>query len=225
MLSLISISRISNRAVLRLTQCRHTLSARSFVVLSKNSTAAVTSYARGPKTTPSLSSWPCLYSPHRTVSTQEKGTLVYSGPLSKAVRAIKIFSIATACCSVSFSPIFLYFGNPATPFVGRVVITSLVTTVGLSTTFILHWFIKSYVTKLYFDQATGNVTVETLSVFGRTKVIQFHVSEAKPPDAVSAFSTFQGGGKHFFMHTEIFEDPVLLRQLLGSYSAFEENIK
>ena len=67
---------------------------------------------------------------------------MYTGPLSSAVKAIKIFSISTACCAVVFGPILVYLGNPATPVVGRVAIASLVTTVGLSTTFILHWVHK-----------------------------------------------------------------------------------
>ena len=161
----------------------------------------------------------------RSNSSDSKGSLVYTGPLTKAVRSLKIFSLITACCTVTFSPIIVYLGNPATPIVGRIAIASLVTTVGVSTTFILHWFVKSYVSNLYFNQATGRVTVETFSIFGRKKETSFHISEATPPDSVSAFSTFQGGGKSFFMHTELFEDPYLLRQLLGNYSTFEDNVK
>ncbi len=218
-----SVHRISQRAIFGIVQWR--CAARSFSVLSRSSVAgAVRIKAHIFETTPighrPLPSLLC-----KTISTDKRGSLIYTGPLSKAVRSIKIFSISTAICSLTFGPILIFLGNPATPIIGRVAIASLVTTVGLSTTFILHWFIKSYVTKLYYDQDKGNVTIETLSLFGRSKVTQFHISDAKPPGAVTAFSTFQGAGKHFFLHTELFEDPALLRQLLGNFSTFEDTLK
>ena len=162
---------------------------------------------------------------HRSLSTVDSSSLVYSGPLTKSVKAIKLLSITTAVCAVTFCPVLIYFGNQATPLIGRIAISSLVTTVGLSTTFILHWFIKCYVAKLYYDRSSDIVSVETFTIFGRKKLYQFHVSEARPPSSVTGFSTFQAGGRHFFMHTEIFEDPELLRKLLGSFSVFEDNAK
>ena len=152
-------------------------------------------------------------------------SLVYTGPLSSAVRSLKIFSLVTACCTLTFSPIIVYHGNQNTPIIGRLAIASLITMVGVSTTLILHWFVKSYVTKLYYHHMTGHVTVETITMFGKRRLTKFHISEAQPPDNVSAFSTFRGGGRSFFLHTELFEDPKLLRQLLGDYATFENNLK
>lgn len=162
----------------------------------------------------------------RCVSTpSNRDSIVYLGPLTSAVRGLKLVSISTAALAVFLNPLLIYCGNPDTPLVGRVAMASFVTCIGISTTVLLHWFIKGYITKLFYDRSTGSVTAETLTLFGRRKLTSFHISEARPPDSVSAFSTFQGGGKNFFMHTEMFKDPELLRQLLGNYNVFEKNNK
>lgn len=159
----------------------------------------------------------------RSLTTPHSSTLVYTGPLAKTVQLLKLVSVTTAMLTISFSPILVFLGNTNTLLAGRIGLSTLVMTVGVSTTMILHWFMKSYVAKLYYDQVTNNVCVETFNIIGRTSLTQFHISEARPPDRVSAFSTFQGGGRSFFLHTDIFEDVNLLNLLLGSFSVFEEN--
>lgn len=211
------VSRFFQRVILKQRYSYSSSCVKS--VLTFQRSLGITSLSKHDIATPP-SHIPLLY---RSLSTDS--SLVYSGPLAKSVKAIKLFSITTAVCAVSFCPIFIYFGNPATPIIARIALSALVTTVGLSTTFILHWFIKSYVTKLYYNRSTQIATIETLSIFGRKLSSQFHVSKAAPPNDVSAFSTFQANGKHFFLHTEIFEDPELLKQLLGSYSMFEDTSK
>lgn len=142
--------------------------------------------------------------------------LVYAGPFTRAVKAVKTFSLTTSAIALVCNPILIYFSE-----VPHIVVTSLITGFALLTTGILHWFTKSYVTRLFYDYSSGTVTTETLTLFGRRKLTSFHISEARPPDSLSAISTFQGGGRHYFIHTEVFENSELLEQLLGSYAVFK----
>lgn len=148
--------------------------------------------------------------------------LVYDGPLKKAVKAIKIFSISTSVCVVLGTPALVLLGNPGVPLIGRVAISSLVVLLGLTTTFVLHWFTKSYVTRMWHSSKKDHLVVHTLNLLARTKEKEFAVAEAGPPGNVASFATFKAGGDRFFLHTEVFEDKNLLSRILGAYAEFEK---
>ena len=159
---------------------------------------------------------------YSTQASDDSGrVLVYTAPLASAVKAVKAFSLTTALIASVGSPILIFYGNPSMSLLGRVVVTSFVTLLGISTTLILHWFVRTYVTKLYFDKSTGMVAVERYSMFLKRRVAQFHISEAGPPNSVTSFSTFQANGVGYFLHSEVFEDRQLLSQLVGSFDVFE----
>ena len=84
-----------------------------------------------------------------------------------------------------------------------------------------HWIAKAYLTQLFYNPATQTVAAHTLNLIGRTKRNEFHVSEARPPTQLTAFSTFQARGKSYFLHSEGLEDKGLLTALLGAYSVLE----
>ena len=147
--------------------------------------------------------------------------LVYTGPLNGAVRAIKMFSLSTAVASLLGSPVLVVYGSAAVPLAARVAMSSIVLAIGLSTTLILHWIAKAYVTQLFYNPATQTVAAHTLNLFGRTKRNEFHVTEARPPTQMTAFTTFQAKGKSYFLHSEGMEDKGLLTTLLGAYSVLE----
>lgn len=147
--------------------------------------------------------------------------LVYTAPLAGAVKSVKAFSLATALLAAAGAPLLVFFGNPSMSLIGRVAMTSFVTILGVSTTLILHWFIKTYVTKLRYNKLTKMVSVETYSMFLRKHVTEFHISQAGPPSSVTSFSTFQANGVGYFLHSEVFEDRELLSELVGSFSILE----
>ena len=146
----------------------------------------------------------------------EDGTefkLVYTGPLKGAVKALKIFSLSTAVLASVGGPVLVWLGNEAVPVAARGAITFLVMTVGLSTTAILHWLLKGYVTHLYYEPKTEKVAAYTLSLLARQVRNEFSVSEIRPPTGFSGFTTFQTLGKSYFMHTEVLPDKHLLSKL------------
>lgn len=149
--------------------------------------------------------------------------LVYKGPLRSAVRAVKIFSLSTCAIALVGGPILVMLGNPTVPLIGRILMTSFVMTVGVSTTLILHWLMKGYVIEMYFDPKSEQLQVYTLTMLAGRRCHTFHLAEAGPPENLTAFSTFQAQGKSYFMHTEVMENRELLGKILGPYMALENS--
>lgn len=142
--------------------------------------------------------------------------LVYTGPLKGAVKALKIFSLSTAVLAACGGPVLVWLGNESVPAAARVALCSLVLVVGLSTTALLHWLLKGYITHLYYHPQTQHVAAHTLSLLARRVRNEFKVSEIRPPTGLSSFSTFQVQEKAYFMHTEVFPDQHRLTTLLNS---------
>ena len=158
-----------------------------------------------------------------TSSNEGNFELVYRGPLRSAVRAVKVFSLTTCAAALVGGPILVALGNPSVPLLGRVLMTSFVMTIGISTTLILHWLMKGYVIEMYFDPKLEQLRVYTLTMLAGKQCHMFHLSEAGPPEDIAAFSTFQAKGKSYFMHTEIMENKELLGRILGPYMALEDS--
>ena len=149
--------------------------------------------------------------------------LVYRGPLRSAVRAVKVFSLTTCAIALVGGPFLVMMGNPSVPLVGRVLMTSFVMLIGISTTLILHWLMKGYVIKMYYDPKSEHLRVYTLTMFAGKRGHTFHLSEAGPPESLAAFSTFQAQGKSYFMHTEVWDNKELLGKILGAHMALENS--
>ncbi len=158
-------------------------------------------------------------SPEST-SVEGEFELVYTAPLKGAVRAIKLFSLSTAAAAMVGGPVLVCMGNPSVPLLGRVIMSTLVMLVGASTTALLHWLIKGYVIRMYYNKNTNMIQLYTLSLIGRKKYYEFDLSEAKPPSA-TAFSSFEARGKGYFVHGEVFKNEKLLSSLLGVYADIE----
>ena len=158
-----------------------------------------------------------LCSRHYTSDARKRDTeefkLVYTGPLKGAVRALKIFSLSTAVLASCGGPILVWLGKESVPVPARVALCSLVLLVGLSTTALLHWLLKGYITHFYYQPDTERVAAHTLSLLARRVRNEFGVGEMRLPTGLAGFSTFQAQGKSYFMHTEVFPDKELLSTL------------
>lgn len=169
-----------------------------------------------PTTTTSL-----IYSRHSTTKATKGDVgefkLVYTGPLKGAVRALKIFSLSTAVLASCGGPVLVWLGKESVPVPARVALCSLVLLVGLSTTALLHWLLKGYITHFYYHPDTERVAAYTLSLLARRVRNEFELSEMKPPTGLAGFSTFQALDKSYFMHTEVFPDKQLLSGLLDAH--------
>ena len=161
--------------------------------------------------------------PYRSLRDSKDGEfrVVYTAPLKGAVKAVKVFSLTTAVLALLGSPILVWMGNPSVPVAGRIAISTVVVLAGVSTTALLHWLVKGYIMQLHYNDKSQMAAAYTLSVLGRQRRNEFHISDARPPTSMTGFSTFQAKSKSYFMHTEVFEDKKLLSALLGAYDVFE----
>ena len=147
--------------------------------------------------------------------------LVYRGPLSTSIRLLKIFSMTSSITVLVGSPVLIFLGNPGIPIISRIAISSIVCTFGVLTTFMLWWFTRSYVSRMWYSKKDEKIVVNTFSLFARTIQHEFLLKDAGPPANISSFATFKAQDKHYFLHTEVFEDKQLLSSILGAYAQFE----
>ena len=181
-------------------------------------TSLPSSIARGCTHPQLLTCAPHLDTKRCCSSTTSEGQfkLVYTAPFRGAIRAVKIFSLTTAAAAAIGGPVCVWFGNPSVPMVARVGISFIVMLAGLSTTAILHWMVKGYVMRLYYNETSQTVMTDLLTVFARRKQETFHISESGPPPQGIGFHTFKAKQRSYFLHTELFQDKKLLSALLGA---------
>lgn len=131
--------------------------------------------------------------------------LVYEGPLSNTVKYIKTFSLATCIASLIGTPILVIYGKDKVPKAGKIAVGATVLLMGTSTTFILHWFTRVYVHRMYYNPMKSYFAVETMNIVARKRTAYFPVDHIQYPLAERAFSTFSAEGKKYFLHMELKE--------------------
>ena len=136
--------------------------------------------------------------------------LIYEGPLSKKIRAIKLFSMSTSILSLVCAPVLVFSSNAETSILLKAFLASTVLTLGLSTTFFLHWLTRVYVHKMFFHPHSGTFAVETYNFFGITTRRRFSVADVRIPEVESVFSTFHAHNIRYFLHTDLKEADQIL---------------
>ena len=131
--------------------------------------------------------------------------LVYEGPLSNTVRYIKTFSLATCVASLIGTPILVMYGRDSIPKAGKIAVAATVLLMGTSTTFILHWFTRVYVHRMYYNPIKSSFAVETMNIIARRRTTYFPVDHIQYPLSERAFSTFSAEGNKYFLHMELKE--------------------
>jgi hypothetical protein len=115
---------------------------------------------------------------NNTIAARDTVKVVYEGPLRKAVRGLKAFSISSLILSASMTP-FILTMEANLPMVARV---SLVTAgnaifytsnaaLGASvlSTGIIHYFLSPYVIRATYMSLSHQLNLETYSIFARKK--------------------------------------------------------
>ena len=67
-----------------------------------------------------------------SVSNDTESKLVYSGPFSPAVKAIKLVSLVSSSTALSVTPFLIAFGKEGIPLLGKSMIVSIAGTLGVS---------------------------------------------------------------------------------------------
>lgn len=131
--------------------------------------------------------------------------LVYEGPLSNTVKYIKTFSLATCIATLIGTPILVIYGKEKVPKAGKIAVGATVLLIGTSTTFILHWFTRVYVHRMFYNPLSSSFAVETMNIVARRRTTHFPVDHIQYPLSERAFSTFSAEGKSYFLHMELKE--------------------
>ena len=151
------------------------------------------------------------------VATDSK--LVYSGPFSPAVKAIKVVSLMSSFTALFISPFLLAFGKEEIPMFGKCMIVSITLLASWGTTGLLHLLTRAYIHKLYYDSKQEIFTAHTTTLFYRTRVSKIPASDIRQPtDGMGAFfTTFVANQRPFYVHQEIMREysSELYMRLLG----------
>lgn len=146
----------------------------------------------------------------RNLQIDSDDRLIYEGPLSKTVKYAKRFSLTTCAVSLIGCPFLVMYGKASVPFVGKLALAATVLLMGTTTTFILHWFTRVYVHRMWYNPQKKSFAVETMNVFARRKMSYFPIEHVDYPISETAFSTFSAQGKNFFLHMELKEAELVM---------------
>ena len=157
-----------------------------------------------------------------SVSKDTDSKLVYSGPFSPAVKAIKLVSLVSSSTALIVTPFLIIFGREGIPLFGKCMIVSITLLASWGTTALLHLMTRAYIHKLYFNKSEGIFTAHTTTLFYRTRVTRIHLSDIQQPrDGVGVFfTTFVAKKRPFYLHQELMRESntELYMRLLGMSS-------
>jgi len=98
-------------------------------------------------------------------------TEIYYGPLTRQIKALKLFSLLTSSGGLMIQP-FLYSKAVENDNIG--VFLGIFACIGLfaiTTPLLIHMITKKYVTHLYYDTKEDIYIANTYSLFARTKEV------------------------------------------------------
>lgn len=101
----------------------------------------------------------------------EERTEIYYGPLTRQIKALKVFSLLTSCSGLVVQP-FLYSKAVETDNIG--VILGVFACIGffaITTPLLIHIITKKYVTHLYYNAKEDVYIANTYNLFARTKKV------------------------------------------------------
>lgn len=149
-------------------------------------------------------------------------TFTYEGPFSNAVKKVKHLSLFSCFVTLSSCPVMLLLdpatlveGAAATSMTARMSLAATLSTFGLGTTGLLHWFTYPYIHRLSCDGK--ELDIETTTFLAKKKVDRIPLKEiqAGAPGSMHPLSTFQAFGRVYYIDKEYFYDKQLRSILAG----------
>ncbi|XP_059612790.1 transmembrane protein 70 homolog, mitochondrial [Phlebotomus argentipes] len=140
---------------------------------------------------------------------------VYVGPLTKKMKAVKVFSLTTSITGLIAQPMII---EQASKIGGTALVVFMSGFVGFFTfvtPFLLHWITKNYVSAMKFNASTQEYTATTISFFLTPTYTKFRISDVKVPDVPGMFTTFLVGKKGFFVDAKEFPDTNHFIKIMG----------
>lgn len=144
------------------------------------------------------------FSSEQAVASEPNLKIFYKGGFSTAHRRLKYVSLANTFISVCAAPIIMMTAD--LPPAASLALASSVAGFGILTTGALHWYTSPYVHEASYNSDSGEVEVETLTLFAGARRMRFHLSEVKYPDTFKPMSNFEVRGRPLFMDTSVLQD-------------------
>lgn len=159
---------------------------------------------------------PSIRRPSSNTAVQPVGEqYIYSGPFSATVTRLKQLSLFSCACALASGPII--FGLDASmSLAAKTSVVVTLSTFGVFTTGIMHWFTSPYVHKLEYNPDDDSVQIVSLNLFAKPVKHRFHIAEVRQVDTVHPLSSFTAQGKMFYVDQDNFPDKRLLSRLIVS---------
>lgn len=139
----------------------------------------------------------------------EKGVMVYSGPLTRALKKLKRISFFTSFFGFSLIPYFIV-NHLAWPVVIGF------TAFGFATPCLIHYiFGKNYVTDIYFEERTKVFHLAKLSFWLQRVEVKFTADDVVVPDVAGPYSTYLVKGVPVFINRTLFTSKDVYKHMVG----------
>ena len=171
-----------------------------------------------PSATTSPSSPP---SSDRKFKTNEAGGYIYEAPFSTTVRNVKRLSLFSCACAIAAGPVILGLDGGPTTLTAKLSIAGTLTSFGVFTTGLLHWFTHPYVHKLVHNPKESTIDIGILDVLGRSRTKHIRIADVAEAESVHPLSSFAADGNVFYLDKDHFLDKNLLEKLIPSPPAPE----
>lgn len=140
---------------------------------------------------------------------------IYSGPFSSTVTRLKQLSLFSCACALASGPIIFGLDTSMT-LPAKTGVVATLSSFGIFTTGIMHWFTSPYAHKLEYNPADDSVEVVCLNLFAKPVKYRFHIAEVRQVDSVHPLSSFSAQGKMFYVDQDNFSNKRLLNRLIAS---------
>lgn len=144
----------------------------------------------------------------------QKGQLIYSGPLTRTIRAVKILSLSTSTLGLCMQPVILMRSAEASLFL-KIAFSSFFSFFIFITPLLIHMISKKYVTGAYFEPNSKTFTASKYSFFCRSLEMKFTAEDVKVPDVAGPFTSLIVKDTALFMDPKFFLDKNAYIHLMG----------
>ena len=139
---------------------------------------------------------------------------IYVGAFSTVVRRVKLLSMGSLGATVVGCPLLIEFSQTGLEASTKLLLASSMSSIGTFTTFLLQWFVRPYVHRLWIKD--GNVvTAEKTSLLLQKYRRSFKVAEMKLSDSAHPLVTWEdvGGEKYYVEPAQTTDEIYSLLQL------------
>lgn len=151
--------------------------------------------------------------------------VVYYGPISSAIKKVKLLSLSTCCLSVSLGPVITFMTSPDMNVILKGAVASSVIFLSATTTAALHWFVSPYIHKLKWQPGSDSFEVEMMTWLATYVPRTIKFADIRAPETQRPFVTFKANGNFYFVDTEHCHNKALLARLTPQKSNQESAFK